>query len=212
MKQARQITDFSLSEKLKGLTGLFGIRFGEEPRYQVLVSGNQKEVRRYGEQTLASVSVAGDYERAAEEAFSRLADYLHREPMPTVPLINMEQGSGDSQEAISMTVPVYQQRSRHGWTLSFVLPQRFSLETAPRAQDPGITIERLSGRLVACLRFNGLVNERIIDENTAELRAWLDTNQAFRAAGEPLCALYDNPYTIPFLRRNEIHIPVAIKH
>ncbi len=211
MQQTKQHTELPLAERLKALPALFGIRFGEEPRFQVLVSDNSREVRRYVALTLASVCVPGNFSIASDEGYSRLFGYIFdTKGSPCVPLTTESSRYEEHQEAMAMTVPVLQQKGRRGWTLSFVLPQRLELEAAPRPKDPGITLEKMPARLVACIRFSGVVDQSIIDQKTSELRGWLDANRAFRAVGEPLCALYDSPHTIPFLRRNEIHIPVQV--
>ncbi len=217
MHAAKQFPEIPLTEKLKGLPAIFGIRLGEEPRYQVLASDYEREIRRYECLTLASVTEEGSFEQAAEAAFLRLAEYIfgagggHGEVAP-LSALHSPRALEDREEALAMTVPVLQQRSRNGWTLSFVLPQRLSLATAPRPRDPGITLEHMPGRLVASLRFSGSVSEEIVHEKTTELTAWLDSNQTFRAVGTPYCALYDGPMTIPFLRRNEAQVPVQVRH
>jgi hypothetical protein len=213
MRAAKQNPEFPLRERLKGIPAVFGIRLSEEPCYEVLASDFHREVRRYEPLTLASVTVNEPFDRARDQAFSRLAEYVlhanHGESAVEAEPLSYPQ---DDHEAMTMTTPVFQQKSRRGWTLSFVLPRKYELENAPRPLDPGITIERMPGRLVACLRYGGLNDPERMEEHTRELKAWLETNHAFRPAGEPLCAQYDGPHTIPFLRRNEIHIPVQVRH
>jgi len=213
MQNAKESLEILFTEKLKGIPALFGIRLGEEPQYEVLASEYQREVRRYDALTLASVTVNGTFEEARNEAFLRLADYIfhnNQADSPIMPLSNIP--TEESHETLAMTVPVFQQKSRKGWTLSFVLPRRYSLKSAPRPQDSGITIEQMPARLVASIRYGGVNNIEKIEEHTEELRTWIAANNAFRAAGEPLCAQYDGPHTIPFLRRNEVHIPVQVRH
>lgn len=199
----------TFSEKLKGIPGLFGIRLFEQPHYEVLVSDGHREIRRYNPVTMATVSATGSYEQATESAFTRLADYTFTQ---TGSLPGPAAGSPEMREPIAMTAPVLHQKSRGGWTLSFVLPDPLSLESAPRPSDSGITLQTVPARLLACLRYSGTNDEKKIEEYSKQLLAWIEKNGTFRATGEVLCAQYDGPHTIPFLRRNEIQIPVLVKH
>lgn len=192
------------SEKLRGIPGFFGIRLYDEPHYEVLVSDGHREIRRYSPVTLATLTAPGDYEEASENAFLRLADYIFSPPKLA--------DADDSVAPIPMTAPVFQQKSRAGWTLSFILPEHLSLASAPRPKDPGITLQQVPSRLMASLRYSGVNDEQKMEEQSRELLAWIEKNGTYRPTGEVICAQYDGPHTIPFLRRNEIQIPVLVKH
>lgn len=56
---------------------------------------------------------------------------------------------------------------------------------------------------IAALRYTGMTTAKIIDEKARELKSWLKDN-GIPALGEPWSARYDPPWTIPFLRRNEV--------
>ena len=51
------------------------------------------------------------------------------------------------------------------------------------------------------------MSEQRIAENAAKLQAWIEAN-GYTAVSAPRSAGYDPPWTIPFLRRNEVHIDV----
>ncbi|MFP4157510.1 MAG: hypothetical protein ACLFU4_07830 [Opitutales bacterium] len=46
------------------------------------------------------------------------------------------------------------------------------------------------------------------DEAEAELRAWLEQNEEFHAAGEARGIFWNGPFTPGFLKRFEVHLPV----
>jgi hypothetical protein len=57
------------------------------------------------------------------------------------------------------------------------------------------------------LKFSGLVNEEKVAKKTTELTLWI-TSKKLRPLSDPELARYNPPWTLPFLRRNEIMIEV----
>jgi hypothetical protein len=55
------------------------------------------------------------------------------------------------------------------------------------------------------IRFSGFTGEDKIAAKTAELMAWLDTKN-ITPTGKPELARYNPPWTLPFLRRNEVMV------
>jgi uncharacterized membrane protein len=55
----------------------------------------------------------------------------------------------------------------------------------------------------AVVRFSGLVSDTKLASKTAELTAWLDS-KGITPIGQPELARYNPPWTLPFLRRNEV--------
>ena len=58
------------------------------------------------------------------------------------------------------------------------------------------------------VRFSGLAHPAAADAHAAELRTWMAT-RGLRVGGPASLAQYDPPWTLWFLRRNEVLIPVA---
>jgi hypothetical protein len=61
---------------------------------------------------------------------------------------------------------------------------------------------------VAAVRFSGLMSDGAAEKATAELLRFIKTS-GLKASGPPTLAQYDPPWTLWFLRRNEVLIPVA---
>ncbi len=57
----------------------------------------------------------------------------------------------------------------------------------------------------AVIRFSGFAGEEKTATKTAELMTWL-TSKGIKPAGKPELARYNPPWTLPFLRRNEVMI------
>ena len=108
-------------------------------------------------------------------------------------------------EKITMTAPVLQKQSDNKWVMAFVLPSTYTLETLPKPLDEKMVIKKIPGKKVASLRFTGFLSDTKLSEKSDLLKAWLMEND-YDPKSEPRLAGYDPPWTIPFLRRNEVLI------
>jgi hypothetical protein len=95
-----------------------------------------------------------------------------------------------------------------GYWVSFVMPSSLSLVTLPQPSHPQIRLRELAARTVAAIRFRGWWRPRTVKRYRQELEQWM-RGAALEAAGEPVYARYNPPYVPPFLRRNEILMPLV---
>jgi len=192
------------------LTGcsVFGIRTAKEPDYQVLNDYGQIQIRHYPVLVIAETEVKADYQNSSSEAFRRLAGYIfgnnqkQQRMAMTAPVIQQPPA-----ETMAMTAPVLQQKSGSVWQMAFVLPEGYSLSNAPKPLDPSVVIKEIPDKKVAVIRYSGSLSEQGIDEKSEELKNWL-IQQGYKAISHPRSAAYDPPWTLPFLRRNEVHIDI----
>jgi len=181
----------------------------EEAAYKVLKTGGKFEIREYAPQILAETVVDGDLEEAGNKAFRRLFRYIsganrsRAKVAMTAPVSQEKSG-----EKIPMTAPVGQQAVQDKWAVSFTMPATYTLETLPAPDDPQITLRLVPARRMAAVRYSGLWSEKNYLQNRSELEAWV-REQGLTAAGDPVWARYNPPFTPWFLRRNEILIPLA---
>ncbi len=73
--------------------------------------------------------------------------------------------------------------------------------------DPKVQLQQIAGKEIAVRSYTGWTSGQTISELGAELEQW-SKNNGFMAVAAPRSARYDPPWTIPFLRRNEIHLDV----
>lgn len=190
-----------------------GIREGtEEPRFTVLAAPNNLEIRQYGPRIAAETAISGDDESAAlNEGFRRLAGYIfgaNRAKTKIEMTVPVAQQKG---ETIAMTAPVGQARGADGaWVVRFFMPAEWTLETLPVPENPAVALVRVPGETMTVLRFTGLRGEATIAARQAELLQKLEST-AWKPVGEPIAWFYDPPWTIPFLRRNEVAVPVMAR-
>ncbi len=202
---------------LLGGGSIFGIRSGyEEAAYELLLDDGKFEVRQYEDALVARTVTRGDMSEAGSAAFRRLGGYIFGKNVTrdsvamTTPVLQEElKSSGASEsESIAMTTPVFQEESAEGtWVQTFVLPREYTMETLPVPTDPTVELARARGLKVAVVRYSGLRSTRKIEEQTERLRAWM-SERGLVATDAPRSAAYDPPWTIPFLRRNEVQIPI----
>ena len=121
----------------------------------------------------------------------------------TVPVSQEQAG-----EKISMTAPVSQQRIQEKWAVTFMMPASYTMETLPTPDDPYIKLRQVPARRVAAVRYSGFWSEEKYLLHKEKLEKWIKDN-SFTVTGEPVWARYNPPFTLWFMRRNEILIPVA---
>jgi len=187
---------------------VFGIRSAEEARYRTVVKEGRFQIREYTDTVIAETVVDEDYGRAGNVAFRRLAGYIfggnksRAKIAMTAPVLQQK-----TSEKIPMTVPVLREKSGQGWRMAFVLPSKYTLQDAPEPSDPKVIIKAEKGRTVAVVRYSGWLSPASMERNAAKLRSWLEQKK-YKAVSEPRLAAYDPPWTVPFLRRNEVHIDI----
>ena len=108
-----------------------------------------------------------------------------------------------------MTAPVQMWDSEEGSMMSFTMPSEHSLEDLPRPNDEGVQIVEVDEYVVAVLSFSGFSRTSKTRRLMGKLES-LVKGAGITASGAPILAVYDNPgTTLPFMRRNEIHLPVV---
>jgi hypothetical protein len=171
----------------------------EEPRYTVLVSEPPFEVRRYAAFTVAQTQISGDFDAASRNGFRRIASYIFGD--------NVQPEVG-AQRKISMTAPVTVAPESEGWRVHFVMPSAESMQTLPKPLNPQIQLRPVAEHDVAAVRFGGLTTQASIQEQTERLKAWAKTKN-LKLSPTAQVARYDDPFTLPWNRRNEILIDLV---
>jgi hypothetical protein len=169
----------------------------EEPSYQILLNEAPYEHRRYSSFVVAETFVTGDFDAAGRTGFRRIANYIFG---------NNVDRTGESRK-IAMTAPVTVEAERDGWRLHFVMPGDEKLDALPQPNRPDVKLRQIGEHDMAVVRFSGWTTEAAIQEQTAKLRAWMQ-RRGLPEGGEPQVARYNDPFTLPWRRRNEILIPV----
>ncbi len=186
----------------------FGKRTVEEPSFEIVEKDGDKEVRLYEEQLIAKTFISGTYEDSTSKGFRLIADYIfgentaNTEIAMTAPVVQEPKS-----EKISMTAPVVRQPEDGGWTMYFIMPSKYTLETLPKPKDPRVKIATMPAKKVAVFNYSGLTDEEEVETYGAELLNWLES-KGYKPVSKPRSARYNPPWTLPFLRHNEVQIDV----
>ncbi len=190
----------------------------EEPKYVLLEKSEPFELRAYAPLIVAEVKVDGDLDAASSEGFRLIAAYIFgknqvAEKIAMTAPVGIESSDQNKSAKIAMTTPVKIEGSktleaaRNQWTVSFVMPAEYTLVSLPKPLNPQINIREVPAEKRAVITFSGFYNEEKVQEKTQALREWMKTKN-LKSAGEPQFARYNPPWTLPFMRRNEIMIQV----
>ncbi len=180
----------------------------EEAKYNVVKKDGKFEIRDYAPHILAETVVEGDIEQAGSKAFKRLFRYIsgdnrsRKKVAMTAPVSQEPRG-----EKIEMTSPVGQQGAQGKWTVSFMMPASYTLETLPEPEDPKISLRPVPAHRMAAVRYSGFWSEEKYLRYRKKLESWVQ-EEGLAIVGAPVWARYNPPFIPWFLRRNEILIPV----
>ena len=152
------------------------------------------EIRDYPEHTLISVEVAGDFDSVGSLGFGPLVRYIS--------------GANQDNRSLAMTSPVLQAPTANRHTISFVLPEGESLDTAPLPSDSRVSVREVPHQTVAALRFSGAWSETRALEKAGFLKSAL-SEAGYRPLGEVFYARYDPPWKPGIFRRNEALVAVS---
>ena len=163
----------------------------EEPVYQVEKAweAEQIEIRAYAPRIMAVTGMNED----SDSGFRVLAGYIF--------------GGNAEEQKIAMTAPV-QQTMAGEKEMAFMMPAEYALKDLPQPEDQRVSFREAPAYTAAVIQFSGWASAEKADENWQQLRRFLIT-RGIDITGEPTLNQYNPPWTLPFMRRNEVIVPVA---
>lgn len=192
---------------------MIGDRSGtEEPAHEVVARVGAVQVRAYAPRIAAETVVGEDEEAARNAGFRRLAGYIFGGNTAKARIaMTAPVAQANASQTIAMTAPVAQARDAAGqWVIRFYMPRSWTLETLPVPDDAQVRLVAVPAETVAALRFSGSRSAEAVAARRAELLAALG-NSGWAVAGEPVAWFYDPPWTLPWLRRNEVAVAVVAR-
>ena len=162
----------------------------EEPTYQVekVWEAEQIEIRAYAPRIMAVTGMDD-----SNGGFRVLAGYIF--------------GGNAEEEKIAMTAPVQQSMAGEK-EMAFMMPAEYALEDLPEPEDQRVSFRTAPAHTAAVIQFSGWASLEKSDKNWQQLRRFLIAKD-IDITGEPTLNQYNPPWTLPFMRRNEIIVPVA---
>ncbi|MGD9616479.1 MAG: heme-binding protein [Alphaproteobacteria bacterium] len=185
----------------------------ERARYKVVHRKRNIEIRDYTPMIVAETEISGDREHAIRQGFRTLADYIFGDNTASRVIamraaVTQQPGGQPSSEKIAMTAPVTQQPENGFWLVRFVMPARYTTDTLPRPNNPAVMLRHLEAKRFAAIRFSGVARDTGLQRHTKRLESFI-RDKGLRPLSPPAFAFYNPPWTLPFLRRNEVMIEIA---
>lgn len=180
----------------------------EQAKYTVLDARGNIELRDYAPMIIAEVEVSGQRKEAIVQGFRLVADYifgnntLNAKVAMTAPVVQ------EQSQKIAMTAPVSQQAEGDSWKVHFVMPANYTMETLPKPNNPLVKLKEVEGRSFVVIKFSGIAGEENLKKNTEELQTFIKDN-GLKSQSVPTYAFFNPPWTLPFLRRNEVMIELV---
>lgn len=179
----------------------------DEPKYCVVAFQDNIELREYSPMLVAEVKVKGQRKEAMKDGFRILADYIFgnnsaKQKIPmTAPI------SEHSQETIAFTARAEQHVQGNEWVVRVILPHDYLLDSAPKPNNKQIALVSLPTTQFAVIRYSGRTGDETVCPQIEKLQNFI-VERKLSAEGTPLFAYYNPPWTLPFLRRNEVMVKI----
>jgi SOUL heme-binding protein len=189
----------------------------EEPKHRVVETSGAIEIREYAPSIVAEVEVDGDRSEAADKGFRALAGYIFggnkstQKIAMTAPVTQEPQPAAS--EKIAMTAPVTQTAQSVGadgaqrWRVTFTMPGQYTLENLPKPDNAAVKLTLQPGEKRATIRFSGFSSVDNLAKHRALLEAFI-AERKLETKGEYTVAFYNDPFTLPWNRRNEWWIAI----
>ncbi|MGM0440399.1 MAG: SOUL family heme-binding protein [Chlamydiota bacterium] len=128
----------------------------ERPKYVVISSSGNIEVRQYSPMIIAEVAVEGSRKEAINTGFRMLADYISGNNTIQQEIVMTAPVQQQSSENIAMTAPVQQQERDGVWKVSFIMPSQYNIDNLPTPKNENVTLKNISAKQFAVVTFSGL--------------------------------------------------------
>lgn len=208
-----------------GLVALLGIgaasrRYRQDrttPRveYETVSRIGDIEIRRYPPTVIAETTAPSE-----NAAFRRLFRYISGENRSATEVsmtAPVESDAGESasmtapadSESVAMTAPVESETTGEGVRMAFYLPGAYDYDSAPRPTADSVRLVERPGRTLAVIGFSWWATDSRVERKTRELRSQLAAaDTSFEIVGAPVLLRYEGTWVPPFLRTNEVAVPV----
>ncbi|MBT6014949.1 MAG: heme-binding protein [Candidatus Marinimicrobia bacterium] len=179
----------------------------EKPDYKVIQSEQNIEIRHYEPMIIAEVEVEGKREDAIRDGFRLIADYIFGNNKVKLDIAMTSPVQQQESQKIAMTAPVQQQSTGRSWQISFVMPSKYIMESLPEPNNDRVRLKEILTKKFVVIEFSGTNSNENVTKHENQLMNYIEANQ-IKIIGSPKYAFYNAPWTLPFMRRNEVMIEI----
>ena len=156
----------------------------EEANYEIIKTNEIYEIRKYSDLIVVETITSNE-----NSGFRKLFNYIS--------------GANEKNQEIKMTAPVTQLTKNGNTFMQFYLPSKFNKENIPEPSNPNVKISKMKAGYYAVITYSGRNSEK----NFIKHKKILDNaliNDGIKPNSIPIKAIYNGPFTLPILRRNEV--------
>lgn len=175
----------------------------EQPKYQIISSDGPIQLRTYNPLIVAEVKMQGERQQAIYAGFRLLADYIFGNNKANNKIAMTEPVTQQEGQKIAMTAPVTQQSNGDEWSVHFTMPSKYTMDTLPQPNNKAVILKEIPAKSYIVIKFSGLATKNNITKQEKKLQDYV-REKKINTIGKPIYAFFNPPWTIPFLRRNEI--------
>ena len=179
----------------------------EKPDYKVIQSEQNIEIRQYEPMIIAEVEVDGKREDAIRDGFRLLADYIFGNNTVQQVISMTAPVQQKENQNIAMTAPIQQKSTGKSWRMSFVMPSKYSMDSLPVPNNNRVRLKEILTKKFVVIEFSGTNSNENVTEHKNQLMNYIEENQ-IKINDSPKYAFYNPPWSLPFLRRNEVMIEI----
>lgn len=180
----------------------------EQPKYEVVASQGSIEIRDYAPMIVAEAEVKGERKEAINQGFRMIADYIFGNNASVKKVAMTAPVTQQPSEKIAMTAPVTQQAAGESWKIRFVMPASYAMESLPKPNNEAVKLREIEGKRFVVIRFSGTGSSDNLKEHEDALASFLREKQ-LKPLSAATYAFYNPPWTLPFLRRNEVMVEIG---
>ena len=163
----------------------------EEAKYSIVYQNDVYEIRNYRDR----LAIQANYTKQ-NRAFQKLFKYIS--------------GSNNNSTKIDMTIPAIQSNESGSKIMQFFLPSNFTKKNAPTPTDKELKLIIIEQGYYAVIKYSGRLSEKNFDKRRKILKNNL-LQDNIGILSSAIRATYNGPFTLSFLRRNEVMFRVSWK-
>ena len=204
-----------------GFISIFSAMAYEEPKYQVLSSQDEFEIRHYAPMLIAQVFIDGDMDEASSKGFRLIADYIFgnnqatdqtdRAKIAMTTPVTIEPMAKKIETTTPVTVEALGIESNlensRAWRVNFVMPSQYNMNNIPKPNNKEVVLKEIPEKFFVVYRYSGFNTLSRVQSKSDITMNWIKS-RGLTPIGSPQLSRYDPPWTLPMFRRNEIMVEI----
>lgn len=180
----------------------------EEPNYTLLDKKKEFEIRKYLPQLVAEVELQNSFEKAGSDGFRILANFIfgnNKEKKKIAMTAPVDMISVSKKDLLKMKKSTVIITNKNRYKVRFTMPRKYSLNSLPTPWNEKVKIFEEKEKILAVRKYSGSWSKENFEK---EKKLLIDELRKHKILfeNETIFSRYNSPYTLWFLRRNEVKI------